>query len=65
RKLELDDGTNLMVTVHPSFLLRMPDRDRAGEARQRFEDSGSDFFLSFPASLSGTTMYSHFCIRQS
>jgi DNA polymerase len=37
RKLELPDGSNLMVTIHPSFLLRMPDRDRAAEELKRFE----------------------------
>jgi uracil-DNA glycosylase family protein len=37
RKLELPDGAALMVTVHPSFLLRMPDRDKAAEERKRFE----------------------------
>jgi probable DNA metabolism protein len=37
RKLELPDGAALMVTVHPSFLLRMPDRDKAAEELKRFE----------------------------
>ncbi len=37
KKLELPDGAALMVTVHPSYLLRMPDRDKAVEERRRFE----------------------------
>ncbi len=37
KKLELPDGSNLLVTVHPSYLLRMPDRDKAAEELLRFE----------------------------
>jgi DNA polymerase len=37
RKLELPDGAALMVTIHPSFLLRLPDRDRAAKELKRFE----------------------------
>ena len=37
RKLELEDGSHLIVTVHPSYLLRLPDRARAAEELQRFE----------------------------
>jgi DNA polymerase len=37
RKLELPDGAALLVTVHPSYLLRLPDRDRAAEELRRFE----------------------------
>ena len=37
RKIELPDGGSLLVTVHPSYLLRMPDRDKAHEERARFE----------------------------
>lgn len=37
KKLELPDGSNLLVTVHPSYLLRMPDRDKAAEELKRFE----------------------------
>jgi DNA polymerase len=37
RKLELPDGSNLLVTVHPSYLLRMPDRDKAAAELERFE----------------------------
>jgi DNA polymerase len=37
KKLELPDGSNLLVTVHPSFLLRMPDRDEAAKELERFE----------------------------
>jgi DNA polymerase len=33
----LDDGTPMWVTVHPSFLLRMPDRNLAALERHRFE----------------------------
>ncbi|MEQ1769963.1 MAG: UdgX family uracil-DNA binding protein [Devosia sp.] len=38
RKLELPDGSNLWVTVHPSYLLRLPDREKAAEELARFED---------------------------
>ena len=34
----LDDGTPMWVTVHPSFLLRMPDRELAKLERRRFEE---------------------------
>jgi probable DNA metabolism protein len=37
KKLELPDGGTLMVTVHPSYLLRMPDREQAAIERERFE----------------------------
>jgi uracil-DNA glycosylase len=37
RKLELPDGTPLLVTVHPSYLLRIPDRDTAADELRRFE----------------------------
>lgn len=37
RKLELEDGASLLVTVHPSYLLRMPDRAKAAEELKRFE----------------------------
>jgi DNA polymerase len=37
KKLELPDGSNLLVTVHPSYVLRMPDRDKAAEELLRFE----------------------------
>ena len=37
KKLELPDGATLLVTVHPSYLLRMPDRDKAAEELARFE----------------------------
>ena len=33
---ELADGSECWVTVHPSFLLRMPDPDRRREERARF-----------------------------
>jgi DNA polymerase len=37
KKLELPDGGALIVTVHPSYLLRMPDRDQAAIEQERFE----------------------------
>jgi uracil-DNA glycosylase family protein len=36
--LQLDDGSWLFVTVHPSYLLRIPDRPMAEKERQRFLD---------------------------
>ena len=36
--LALVDGSEAWVTVHPSFLLRLSDRDRRQEERQRFVD---------------------------
>ena len=36
--LELADGSECWVTAHPSFLLRIPDRDRRSEERSRFVD---------------------------
>ena len=33
---ELPDGSECWVTVHPSFLLRMPDEVRRREERARF-----------------------------
>jgi len=37
KKLELADGASLMVTVHPSYLLRIPEADRKAEELARFE----------------------------
>ena len=34
--LRLDDGSECWVTVHPSFLLRIPDEDRKREERRLF-----------------------------
>ncbi len=34
----VDDGTPVFVTVHPSFLLRLPDRAQQAEERARFRD---------------------------
>jgi DNA polymerase len=34
----LEDGATLWVTVHPSYLLRMPDRELAALERRRFEE---------------------------
>jgi len=36
RAIELDDGSTGWVTVHPSFLLRLPDRIAAAEEYARF-----------------------------
>ncbi|HEV7313218.1 UdgX family uracil-DNA binding protein [Sphingopyxis sp.] len=33
---ELAGGTKLIATIHPSFLLRLPDRERAAEERELF-----------------------------
>ena len=33
---ELADGTRMFATVHPSYLLRMPDRAEAERERARF-----------------------------
>ncbi len=33
---DLEDGTKLIATVHPSFLLRLPDRERAAKERDMF-----------------------------
>ena len=36
--LMLADGGECWVTVHPSFLLRLPDREKRKEERERFVD---------------------------
>ena len=33
---ELEGGARLIATIHPSFLLRLPDRTRAAEERKAF-----------------------------
>jgi len=33
---ELEDGTRMFATVHPSYLLRLPDRAQAEQERERF-----------------------------
>lgn len=33
---ELEGGTKLIATIHPSYLLRLPDRKRAAEEREAF-----------------------------
>jgi uracil-DNA glycosylase family protein len=33
---QLEDGSRMFATVHPSFLLRMPDREQAAVERERF-----------------------------
>ncbi|HTJ56286.1 MAG TPA: UdgX family uracil-DNA binding protein [Devosiaceae bacterium] len=37
KAIELDDGTPMRATVHPSFLLRIVDRAEAAAERKRFE----------------------------
>src|SRR5690606_2419132 len=34
--IEREDGTVVFVTVHPSYLLRLPDRDKAAAERAAF-----------------------------
>lgn len=36
RLIDLDDGTKVLVTVHPSYLLRLPDADARAMEYQRF-----------------------------
>ena len=38
RLIDLDDGTKVLVTVHPSYLLRLPDADAKAREYQRFVD---------------------------
>jgi uracil-DNA glycosylase len=38
RLIDLDDGTKALVTVHPSYLLRLPDADARAREYQRFVD---------------------------
>ncbi len=38
RLIDLDDGTKALVTVHPSYLLRLPDADAKAQEYQRFVD---------------------------
>jgi DNA polymerase len=38
RLIDLDDGTTALVTVHPSYLLRLPDADAKALEYQRFVD---------------------------
>jgi uracil-DNA glycosylase family protein len=38
RVIELDDGIRALVTVHPSYLLRLPDADAKALEYQRFVD---------------------------
>ncbi|GEN15823.1 hypothetical protein NCH01_22540 [Neoasaia chiangmaiensis] len=38
RAIPLDDGCTGIVTVHPSFLLRVPDADTRARETQRFEE---------------------------
>src|SRR5882762_181827 len=38
RAIDLDEGIKAMVTVHPSYLLRLPDADAKAREYQRFVD---------------------------
>jgi DNA polymerase len=38
RPIDLDDGTEALVTVHPSYLLRLPDAEAKAREYQRFVD---------------------------
>jgi uracil-DNA glycosylase len=38
RPIDLDDGIRALVTVHPSYLLRLPDADARAREYQRFVD---------------------------
>jgi uracil-DNA glycosylase len=38
RLIDLDEGTHALVTVHPSYLLRLPDEDARAREYQRFVD---------------------------
>jgi uracil-DNA glycosylase len=38
RLIELGDGTKALVTVHPSYLLRLPDADAKAREYERFVD---------------------------
>jgi DNA polymerase len=38
RLIDLDDGIKALVTVHPSYLLRLPDADARAREYQRFVD---------------------------
>jgi DNA polymerase len=38
RPIDLDDGVKALVTVHPSYLLRLPDADAKAREYQRFVD---------------------------
>jgi DNA polymerase len=38
RLIELDDGTQVLVTVHPSYLLRLPDAEAKAREYERFVD---------------------------
>jgi DNA polymerase len=38
RPLDLEDGVTALVTVHPSYLLRLPDADAKAREYERFVD---------------------------
>ncbi len=42
RLIELEDGTRALVTVHPSYLLRLPDADAKAREYQRFVEDLQD-----------------------
>jgi DNA polymerase len=49
RKLELEDGSGLMVTVHPSYLLRLPDATSKAEQYDLFVQDLSAAAALLPA----------------
>ena len=38
RLIDIEDGTKVLVTVHPSYLLRLPDADAKAREYERFVD---------------------------
>jgi DNA polymerase len=38
RLIDLDNGAKALVTVHPSYLLRLPDQDAKAREYERFVD---------------------------
>jgi uracil-DNA glycosylase family 4 len=40
--LQLNETTSLWVTIHPSYLLRIPDKDRRHSEYKRFVDELSE-----------------------
>src|SRR5260370_7023412 len=46
RPIDLDDGIKALVTVHPSYLLRLPDAEAKAREYERFVDD-----LKIPAAL--------------
>ena len=50
RLIDLEGGTQALVTVHPSYLLRLPDADAKAREYQRFVDD-----LKIAAAILGTS----------